>query len=177
MRKIYLAHSISTRGEFEDSKRVANEIRAIGYDVYVASENNSINDKSNDPEPSDIYEGDVSEIMSADIFVVNINGNLQDGTISEIGFVAGYNEVRMEIEEEKIFDDFVGNTPSYLSSEFIPIIAYTSNARLLQPQFYEGIPSASANHLVLGMIECWGGFCGDEEAMLSRLKRLEAMRK
>src|SRR5699024_4436669 len=162
MRKIYLAHSISTRGEFEDSKRVANEIRAIGYDVYVASENNSINDKSNDPEPSDIYEGDVSEIMSADIFVVNINGNLQDGTISEIGFVAGVNEIVGNVNE----------TYDILGAEIIPIIAYTSNARLLQPQFYEGIPSASANHLVLGMIECWGGFCGDEEAMLSRLKKI-----
>lgn len=177
MTKIYLAHPISTRGEFEDSKRVANEIRRLGFDVYAAAENDSINDKSNDPIPIDIYNGDVSEIMSSDIFVVNLTGGLQDGTISEIGVVAGSNEVREEIDADKAFDIRVGNMPNVLDSETIPIIAYTSNARLLQTQFYEGIPSASANHLVLGMISRWGEFCGDEEAMLSRLKRLEEMRK
>ena len=52
----------------------------------------------------------------------------------------------------------------------IPIIAYTSNKRLLQPQFYQGIASASANHLVLGMIEKWGSFVGSEEDMLKRLE-------
>jgi len=161
MTKVYLAHSISTAGEYNDSKRVANEIRALGFEVYAAAENDSINDKSNEPTPIDIYNGDVSEIMSSDIFVVNLSGGHQDGTISEIGVVAGVNEMRSMWAKE--YD---------VQYTDIPIIAYTSNARLLQPQFYEGIPSASANHLVLGMIECWGGFCGDEEAMLSRLKKI-----
>ena len=152
--KIYLAHSISTKGEFEDSKRVAKKIRDLGYDVYVASENNSINDKSNDPTPLDIYNGDISEIVDCDIFVVNINGNLQDGTISEIGFVAGYNQARTAFEND------------------IPIFAYTSNARLLQPQFYKGIPSAGANHLVLGMIDRWGEFVGTEDKMLEKLANI-----
>lgn len=162
MTKIYLAHSISTRGEFEDSKRVANEIRALGYEVYAAAENVSINDKSLDPTPIDIYNGDVSEIMDCDIFVVNINGGLQDGTISEIGVVAGLNEMGSDVMKE--FD---------MTYEYMPIIAYTSNARLLQPQFYEGIASASANHLVLGVISKWGEFLGDEQAMLDELKRMK----
>lgn len=149
MKKIYLAHSISTKGEFEDSKRVAKEIRGLGFDVYVASENDSINDKSNEPTPKDIYEGDVQRILESDIFVVNISGGLQDGTISEVGCVAGLNEAR---------------------DKKIPIIAYTSNARLLQPQFYKGIPSAGANHLVLGMVDKWGEFLGSEESMLEVLK-------
>src|SRR5699024_2359324 len=153
MTKIYLAHSISTRGEFEDSKRVANEIRALGFEVYAAAENDSINDKTNEPKPIDIYNGDVSEIMDCDIFVVNINGGLQDGTISEIGVVAGINECN---------HGWAGGYERYTT----PIIAYTSNARLLQPQFYEGIASASANHLVLGVISKWGSFIGDEQAML-----------
>lgn len=153
--RIYLAHGISTRGEFEDSKRVAADIRSLGYDVYVASENDSINDKSNEPTPIDIYNGDVSEILACDIFVVNISGGHQDGTISEIGVVAGANEVTSYGDE---FD-------------ITPIIAYTSNVRLLQPQFHEGIPSAAANHLVLGMIDRWGKFVGSEACMLAELKR------
>src|SRR5699024_10829001 len=162
MTKVYLAHSISTRGEFEDSKRVANEIRALGFDVYVASENASINDKSNEPTPLDIYEGDVSEILSADIFVINLSGGLQDGTISEVGVVAGVNEIIENINDE--FD--------FMGAEIVPIIAYTTNARLLQPQFHEGMASASANHLVLGMIEKWGGFVGDEAAMIEELSAM-----
>src|SRR5690625_7602660 len=70
--KAYLAHPIATKGEFEDSKRVANEIRKLGYEVYAAAENDSINDKSNDPTPIDIYEGDVQQIINSDIFVVNV---------------------------------------------------------------------------------------------------------
>src|SRR5690625_425631 len=159
MTKVYLAHSISTRGEFEDSKRVANEIRALGFDVYAAAENASINDKSNEPSPLDIYEGDVSEILSAEIFVVNLSGGLQDGTISEVGVVAGLNEM------DKIWAKEFG-----LRYKEYPIIAYTTNARLIHPQFYEGMASASANHLVLGMIERWGEFVGDENAMLTKLK-------
>ena len=161
-KRIYLAHPISTTGEFNDSKRVANELRALGYEVYVASENDSINDKSNEPTPLDIYEGDIDEIINADIFVVNLSGGLQDGTISEIGFIAGWNEM-MEVSDMYI-EGLAHNT--------IPIYAYTTNARLLQPQFSDGIPSASANHLVKGMIDRWGEWLGDEQTMLKRMKEL-----
>lgn len=161
--KVYLAHPISTTGEFVDSKRVANNIRDIGYEVYVASENDSINDKSNEPTPLDIYEGDIDEIINADIFVVNLTGGLQDGTISEIGFVAGWNEM-LEVSDMYI-EGLAHNT--------IPIIAYTSNARLLKPQYSDGIPSASANHLVKGMIDRWGEFVGDEEAMYRKLYEIK----
>lgn len=156
MTKIYLAHSISTRGEFEDSKRVAARIRELGYDVYVASENLKINDKSLDPTPLDIYAGDISELLSADIAVINLSGGHQDGTITELGAVAGYNEC------------FVNYSRWGLP---IPIVAYTSNARLLQPQFHRGIPSASANHLSLGAIEKWGEFVGGEDEMIAELER------
>src|SRR5699024_8007247 len=142
-----------------DSKRVAERIRALGYEVYVASDNDAINDKTNNPSPLDIYEGDISEIMACDIFVVNITGGLQDGTISEIGFVAGVNEVVENVNEHT---DVMG-------AELIPIIAYTSNARLLHPQFSDGIPSASANHLVKGMIDRWGEWAGDEDSLIERL--------
>ena len=158
--KVYLAHPISTRGEFNDSKRVANEIRSLGFDVYAAAENASINDKqANDPTPIDIYNGDIKEIIDSDIFVAAINGGLQDGTISEIGFVSGWNE-RMSIKYHEG------------SGAAKPIIAYTSNARLMHPQFHKGIPSASANHLVLGMVEKWGIFCGGEAEMLAKLRTL-----
>lgn len=163
MKKVYLAHSISTKGEFEDSKRVANELRALGYDVYAAAENDSINDKANEPTVEDIYNGDVSEIMGADIFVVNLSGGHQDGTISEVGFVAGWNEQAMMLGGE--------------GGDLIDIIGYSSNSRLAQPQFHKGIPSAHANHLVLGMIERNGEFVGGEGAMLERLGKLKEVVK
>lgn len=167
--KVYLAHAISTKGEYKDSKRIAEAIRALGYDVYAAAENDSINDKTNNPTPIDIYNGDVSEILDCDIFVVNLSGGHQDGTISEIGVVAGYNECHAWDDEFQKFlmQEFDGD--KHAGSGVIPIVAYTSNARLLQPQTYHDMASASANHLVLGMIDTWGRFVGDENAMLREL--------
>ena len=101
------------------------------------------------------------------MFVVNLNGNLQDGTISEIGFTAGYNEGKTLDHD---FENYLKNHLSDYKSPIKPIIAYTSNARLLQPQFSDGIPSASANHLVKGMIDRWGKFVGKEDNMFEYLK-------
>lgn len=151
--KVYYAAPISTTAEFNDSKRVARLIRELGFEVYAAAENVSINDKSNDPTPTDIYDADMSELLDSDIVVVNLTGGHADGTITEVGAVAGFNE-------------------RGICDEYIQIVAYTSNARLLKPQFHKGIPSASANHLTLGAIERWGEFVGDEFAMLHRLKQL-----
>ena len=149
MTKLYYATNISTTGESVDSIRIANNLRQLGYEVYAAAENKSINDKSNDPTPADIYDGDVSEILTSDIFVVNLTGGHQDGTISEIGLVAGLNE----------------------RGANIPIVAFTTNTRLLQPQHYWNIPSASANHLVLGMVEKYGVFVGNERNLYEYLSR------
>lgn len=159
--KVYLAHALASVGEFKDSKRVAEEIRKLGFEVYVASENDSINDKTNEPSTSDIYNGDIKEIIDSDIFVAAINGGLQDGTISEIGFVSGWNEGALA-------DRFK------MTSRVKPIIAYTSNARLAHPQFHKGVPSASVNHLVLGMCEKWGEFVGGEAEMLAKLSELQS---
>ena len=164
MTKIYLAHPISTRGEFEDSKRVAKRIRELGFEVYAAAENDSINDKSNDPTPLDIYFGDVTELLSSDIVVVNLTGGLADGTITEVGVVTGYNESVNHFS--KYWDESLGG-------DLIKVVAYTSNARLVQPQFYKGIPSASANHLTLGAIERWGEFVGGEDEMIAKLSELK----
>lgn len=90
----------------------------------------------------------MSEIITSDIFVVNLTGGHQDGTISEIGLVAGLNE----------------------RGANIPIVAFTTNTRLLQPQHYWNIPSASANHLVLGMIEKHGTFVGNERNLYEYLR-------
>lgn len=167
MTKIYLCHPISTRGEFEDSKRVAERIRALGFEVYAAAENASINDKSNEPTPIDIYDADMSELLSADIVVANVTGGHADGTIMEIGAVAGANEMeRLQRELFAMHDINLLINPT-------PIIGYTTNARMLQPQFYEGVPSASANHLVLGAIARWGEFVGSEDAMIEELERLK----
>jgi nucleoside 2-deoxyribosyltransferase len=160
MTKVYYASPISTRGEFTDSIRVANRIRELGYEVYAAAENASINDKANDPTPVDIYDADMGALLSSDIVVVNLTGGHADGTITELGAVAGWNEV---LCEPGVYTDGVYE---------IRIVAYTSNARLARPQFYKGIPSASANHLSLGAVEKWGSFVGGEDEMLAELERV-----
>lgn len=149
MAKIYLAHSIATEGELQHSIVTAESLKSLGYEVYAPALNKNINDKSNDPTPIDIYEGDIKHLLDCDIFVINLSGGMQDGTLTELGFVAGLNEMNYPID----------------------IVAYTTNTRLLQPQHYKNIPSASANHLALGMIEKHGNFAGNEQDMLDQLKK------
>ena len=151
--KIYLAHPISNDYEARASIEMAEALRGLAFEVYAAAENKSITDKTNDPTPTDIYNADVEAILESDIFVVNLTGGYQDGTISEIGLVAGYNE--------KI---------GLFGAGAIPIFAYTSNSRLHNPQFSDGIPSAGANHLVKGMIDRWGEFYRTKEDMLEALR-------
>lgn len=158
--KVYLAHSISDTANKKDSIRVAERIRESGFEVIAAAENSSINNKANNPTPEDIYNADINELLSSDIVVVNLSGGLQDGTITEIGAVAGRNEVKSQ-------DRFYP-----YGKRQIDIIAYTSNERLLHPQHHKGIPSASANHLTLGAIEKWGEFVGTEDNMIEKLKEI-----
>lgn len=155
MTKLYYATNISTTGESVDSIRIANNLRQLGYEVYAAAENKSINDKSNDPTPDDIYDGDVPEIKDADIVVVNITGGLQDGTMTEVGFVTGYNEAHEENENNKN----------------IKLLGFTTSTRLLQPQHHKGMASASASALALGMIERHGTFVGDERNLYEYLSK------
>lgn len=157
-KKVYLAHQISTTGEFENSKRVANLIRELGYEVYAAAENDSINDKANNPSPSDIYVADVDNILNCDVFVVDIPTFGGQGTLLEIGIVSGLNEGA----ENK--------------DKIIPIIGYTSNARAIQPQFSDGIASAGMNHMVKGAVDKWGIFTGRESNMLQHLSKIKRKR-
>ena len=157
MKKIYLATPISTEGEKKWSKKLAKKIRELGYEVYAAADNDSINDKSNNPTPRDIYVADIDQIKKADIVVCNITGGLADGTISEIGFVGGWNSVNRD-NPKKIID-------------------FSSNERLNQPQFYKGIASAGANHLVLGIVDKEGIFVGNTSELLEYLRGMTMTKK
>lgn len=153
---IYLAHPISNEYEAEASIKMANELRNLGFAVYAAAENKVINDKTSNepPTPEMIYEHDMDAIINSDIMVVNLTGGHQDGTIVEIGFLAGLNTMRERDNERPT-----------------PIFAYSTNMRLASPQFSDGIPSAGANHLVKGAIDKWGTFIkGGSDGLLKAIK-------
>lgn len=150
--KVYLASSISQSYEKEYTKGLAKRLEDMGFEVYAAACNDKINDKSNDPTPLEIYEEDIRQLATSRILLVNLTGSMQDGTISEVGWVSGYNTA-VEGIEDMVF-----------------IIGYTTNTRLLAPQFHRGVPSASANHLVFGMIEKWGIWAGSEDTMLDLME-------
>lgn len=154
MTKIYYGTSIATIGESNDSIRVANNMRNLGYDVYAAAENKEINDKTNNPPPNAIYKGDVPRIIESDIFVVNLTGGTQDGTIAEVGFVTGWNEKCMKDNEPE---------------KCIHMVGFTTNARLLHPQHHKGLPSAGVGHLGIAMIEEFGTFVGGERELYGYL--------
>lgn len=167
MKKVYLAHPISTTGEFNDSIRVAERIvketmvkfgeRPDGephleskYEVYAPALNKAINDKANNPIPQMIYEQDVEQLLSADIVVINYTGGDADGTVMELGMLAGMFEA---------------------NSDSIPIVlAYSSNKRALQPQIHNGIASGKLNHMVLGAIDKHFIWFNSEDEVIECLK-------
>lgn len=168
MKKVYLAHPISTTGEFNDSIRVAERIEGIAnkkysintsavkaytskkkYKVYAPALNKEINDKSNNPTPQMIYEQDVERLLDSDIVVVNYTGGDADGTVLEIGMLAGMYEA--------------------CGTELPTVYVYSSNKRALQPQMHNGIASGKLNHMVLGAIEKHFTWCANEDEVIRKL--------
>lgn len=162
--KVYLAGGISDTDRKEGQAKTGGRLERMGFDVYAPALNNSINDKSNNPTPLDIYNGDIDRVKESDIFVVRISGGNEDGTLSEVGMVAGWNEreYQAKIVENKQYEPY---NP-------IKIVAYCTNERLMQPQFWNGMASGGFNHLVAGMIDKWGVFVGGEEEMIDHLMNI-----
>lgn len=108
MKKVYLAHPISTTGEFNDSIRVAKRVESLGkFNVYAPALNKEINDKSNNPTPQMIYKQDVQNLLASDIVIMNYTGGDSDGTVLEMGLLGGLAEamevlikIRYEISAE-----------------------------------------------------------------------------
>lgn len=170
MKKVYLAGGISDKARKNYQAELTEKLEELGYEVYAAARNNEINDKSNDPTPVDIYNGDIERVKECDIFIATISGGNEDGTISEIGMVAGWNEALREYSfriNENRLDRVLP----------IKIVAFTTNERLMEPQFWKGdkedikgLASAGFNHLVAGMIDKWGTFVGNEDDMLEYME-------
>lgn len=191
MKKVYLAGGISDIARKEYQRNMARKIRLAGaYEVYAAAENDSINDKSNDPTPLDIYNADISALRSSDMFVQTISGGNEDGTNYESGVIAGINEERVRFSETlnkvmytMLTSDDIDEMLNTIFQELfdfyeapIEVLAYTINERQLEPQFYKGerddiigIPSGGYNHLILGGIDKWGKFVGLEKDLLKSL--------
>ena len=184
MKRVYLAHPISTTGEFNDSIRVAKRIEQLGeyvylgdveslefngavcefggeanafvgapkFEVYAPALNKEINDKSNNPTPAMIYEQDVDNLLSSDIVVVNYTGGDSDGTILELGMLVG------------MYESKYADLPT--------VLVYSSNKRALQPQLHHGVASGKLNHMVLGAIDRYFKWCGDEEGLILELQKM-----
>ena len=154
-KKVYLAHPISTTGEFNDSIRVAKEIESLGYEVYAPALNKEINDKRNNPTPKMIFEQDLEKLINADIVVLNYTGGDANGTLLELGMlVGGFTELLRETAQR--------------------VCVYTSNQRALQPQHHNGIPSGKLNHMVLGAIDACGfDWLSTEKEVMEHLKELK----
>ena len=174
---VYLGHPISDKANKLHSKKITKSIRELGFEVYAAAENDSINDKggqATEVTPELIYDGDIPKVISSDLFVVNLTGGNQDGTNSEIGVVAGWNEaLKLYNELIRLLNAQNGCKDLLAELPYIKIIAYSTNERIMSPQHFKGIASASVNHLILGEIEKWGTFVGNEDDMLEYLKHID----
>src|SRR5699024_147418 len=147
---IYLAAPISTEGDKMYVEYLAKELRNIGYAVYSPIEDESINNKSNNPKAEDIFDNDNEGIDKADIFLVVETGREQVGTHTELGGELAL--IRKGLSDREL-------------------ISFTNNFRLNEPQIQNGIPSASANHYALGGVWKHGTFVeGMTEGLLEYMR-------
>lgn len=126
--KVYLAGPIATEGDVMFMSYIAQELRELGYIVHAPHEDDSINDKTNDPKAEDIFKNDGDAIDEADIVVLVESGREQIGTHMEAGKI---------IEKIKQGAD-------------LELIVFTSNYRVENTQIEDGKASASVNHYALG---------------------------
>lgn len=133
---IYIAAPISTEAEVMYVDKLAETLRTIGYEVYSASEDEEINDKTNNPKAETIYTKDFDAIDDADIVLFVETGKKQVGSHIELGKVLEMRRKGIDVE----------------------LIAFTNNYRLDKPQTQEGMASESINHLELGGILVEGTF-------------------
>lgn len=179
MKKLYLAHPISTTGEFNDSIRVAKQIEEIfnkefigdvssiedmgcgdseinsegdmkaylvnqKFEVYAPALNKSINDKSNNPTPEMIYNQDVDNLLSSDVVVVNYTGGDADGTILELGMLAGVYEMLMTVS--KINNEVLHDEKEM--KRFAGDVKYDTGVALSEEQAFHAMQNATNRSLV-----------------------------
>ena len=144
---IYIGAPISNTGYVMYVNKVVETLRDIGYNVYSAIEDESINDKTNDPSPKQIYVNDLHGILKSDIFVFLETGGIQVGTHVELGIVLGMKTMGAQIR----------------------LIGFSNNQRLENPQVKEGFPSASMNHLALGGVIAHGDMYNNEEGFVEKM--------
>lgn len=144
---IYIGAPISNTGYVMYVNKVVETLRDIGYNVYSAIEDESINDKTNDPSPKQIYVNDLHGILKSDIFVFLETGGIQVGTHVELGIVLGMKSMGAQIK----------------------LVGFSNNQRLENPQVKEGFPSASMNHLALGGVIAHGDMFNNEEGFVEKM--------
>lgn len=94
-KSIYLCGDILTFGAKRQREFEAEELRNIGYDLYVPHEDKSINDKANVDNNSlaeRIVKNDTNGIMESSIIVADAHENGK-GTLVELGQLAGMKDL------------------------------------------------------------------------------------
>lgn len=152
--KIYLATDFFSNATKEWTEKVAQNLEKNFPEVilYVPHRNAAINDKkNNDAVITDIgiYEADTEELLSSDILVCCIDGNgIDPGVASEIGLVAGYNEIQASKYKP-----------------VIPIFGLYTDCR----QYGTGDNHYYINLYTKGAIRVWGWLTDSEEELVDRI--------
>lgn len=127
-KKIYLANglfSIADRKLNEEIYKQLKEKLGDNFEIYVPQFNTSINNKTKSASSIQIYNGDTEKLKWANIILAILDG--QDlGVATEIGFVAGWNEIHKN-EPKKIvaiFSDYRDATKTYSEEKNKDMVRY-----------------------------------------------------
>ena len=96
-KKIYFANGLFSAADIMFNNYCWDRLIEAGIDpadIYMPQKNAAINDKSASATSLPIYEGDTERLKEADILIAVLDGvSIDAGVASEIGWVAGWNEM------------------------------------------------------------------------------------
>lgn len=157
MKRVYVGGSLFNEAQINQRLSEAEYLYECGVDYYCPIQNEEINDKSNLPTASDIYFGDLDQLLNCNILLADIS-NEDVGLATEIGILVGYN-VQAKLE---------GKKPPYL------IVAHNSDIRIADAHNYKGVAiPVGWNQFLIGAVLENGVILGSSDDAIDYIVNLK----
>ena len=189
--RVYFANGLFSEADRDYNEKVAQQIEALGIEVYLPQRNASINDKTKAASATMVYDGDTDELKKADVLVAVIDGPVIDaGVAAEIGWCAGWNEIC----DSKFMEDIretlkgnarhVGDDPSKVNVPIIkPMIGLYTDCREMSRTINDAKVKMSSSELgenqfpyaniyVTGALKKYGKIVSSTNDLLDSLNQL-----
>jgi hypothetical protein len=159
--RVYLGGPMFVRAEVEYNLRLAEKVRALGFEVYCPNESEPINDKTrNDITARTVYEFDIRELEASNVLLCQVSED--SGTNWEAGYM---DCLARHVDPARYYGVLGMATDIRLASPPDPNRAGVENL------------AVALNALVVGGLQLSLGIVLDEESAFARLLEVRRERE